>query len=647
VVDADLRVNAIVGSALKHFGQRPYGTLNMNALTRWRTAFLAAAALLLLAGCGGGGDLSRDDTPAAVNGCSGSDCGSVLIGLTDADGDFLSYVVDVVSLKLTRANGTVVETLPGTTRIDFAQYVDTTELLTAATVPNGAYTQATLRLDFTNAEITVESNGAPVSARPVAVDGSALGVVDVNVLLDPRKRLVVAPGLASVFTLDFNLAATNTADLTTTPATVRVMPALLASLEFNNEKDIRVRGPLLSVDSAAGTYVVDVRPFNDRRIRLGRFTVRTTTDTEFEVNGTMLSGSSGLAALASAGAGTATLAFGTLNRGSRQFTAESVRAGGSVPGAGIDTAIGSVIARSGNTLTLRGATLVRDSDGERFVRGNISINIGDGTKVLKSGMRPSQVLDSSAISVGQLIHAFGNSSAQGDNLTLDATRGRVRLFVTPVFGFVNQANPGTLSIKLDSIGGRRASAFNFAGTGLSAVQDADPSNYEVNTGALDVGRLMLNQPVKLLGFVTPFGAAPPDFEARTAVDFAALPANLSISFGRDGSTAPFTSIDGTGLVLNLMSSAIGATRFISIGPRIIDLRSLPASPRIVGASDDLTAYVIVMRNQSAVFESFADFTADLAQRLNGATATLSLNAAGRFDGDANTFTARNIVVLLK
>jgi len=623
----------------------------MNALTRWRTALLGAAAalagLLLLTGCSGGGDLGRSDSPSAATGCSGSDCGAVLIGLTDADGDFLSYTVDVVSLKLTRANGTVVETLPATTRIDFAQYVDITELLTAATVPNGEYMQATLRLDFSNADISVESNGAPVSAKPFAVDGSPLGVVDVNVMLDRRKRLVVAPGFASVFTLDFNLAATNTVDLTKTPAAVTVMPALLASLEFNNDKDIRVRGPLVSVDKAAGSYVVDVRPFNHKSIKLGRFTVRTNADTEFEVNGTMLSGSAGLDALATAGPGTATLAFGTLTRSNRQFTADSVRAGTSVPGAGIDTAIGSVISRSGNTLMLRGATLVRDSDGDRFVRGTISINVGANTKVLKGGVRPAQAVGIEAISVGQLINAFGSASTQGDSVTLDATAGRVRLLVTPLFGFVNQANPGAVSVKIDKLGGRPASAFNFAGTGTTMVQDANPAMYEVNTGALDVSKLAMNQPVKLLGFVTPFGAAPPDFEARTVVDFAALPAELSISFGRDGTTAPFTSVDGTGLVLNLMNSAIGAKRFIVIGPRIIDLRNLPASPRIVGLSDGLTSYVIVMRDQSAVFESFTDFTAELAQRLNGMTATLSLSALGKFDGDTNTFTARTIVVLLK
>jgi len=623
----------------------------MNVFTRLRTALTGVAAgcasLLMLAGCSGGGDLGRPDNAASASGCTGSDCGSLIIGLTDADGDFLSYTVDVVSLKLTRTNGTVVETLPASTRIDFAQYVDITELLTAATVPNGEYKQATLRLDFSNADITVESAGAPLSVKPLAVDGSALGVVDVNVMLDKRRRLVVAPGFASVFTLDFNLAATNTVDLTKTPAEVTVTPALLASLELVNEKTLRVRGPLVSVDQSAGTYVVDVRPFNHKSIRLGRFTVRTTADTEFEVNGNLLSGNAALDALAAAGPGTATVAFGTLSRSNRQFSAETVQVGTSVPGAGIDTAIGSVIARSGNTLTLRGATLVRDSDGDRFVKGTVSITVGASTKVLKSGVRPAQPVGIEAISVGQVIHAFGSASTQGDGATLDASSGRVRLFVTPLFGFVNQANPGAVTIKLDKIGGRPASAFNFAGTGITLAQDADAAMYEIDTGRLDVSRLALNQPLKVLGFVTPFGAAQPDFEARTVVDFPALPAELAISFGKTGATAPFSSLESSGLVLDLTNPAIGSKRFISIGPRSIDLRSLPASPRIVAASDGFTVYVLVQRDESAVFESFADFTAELAQRLNGSTTVVSLSASGKFDGDTNTFAARNVTVLLK
>ena len=624
----------------------------MNVFMRLRTALLGAAAscvsLLMLAGCGGGGgDLGTSNNNTQATGCTGSACGAVLIGLSDADGDFLSYTVDVVSLKLTRANGTVVETLPSTTRIDFAQYVDVAELLTAATVPNGEYSKATLRLDYSNANITVESAGAPVSAKPFTADGTPLGVVDVTVTLDKQRRLVIAPGLTSVFTLDFDLAATNSVDLTKTPAAVTVMPALRAALDLVDEKNLRVRGPLVSVDKTAGTYVVDVNPFNHKNLRLGRVTVRTTNDTEFEINGNMLTGSAALDALAAAGPGTTTLAFGTLSRSNKQFTADSVQAGTSVPGAGIDTAIGSVIARSGNTVTLRGATLVRDSDGDRFLRGNISITVGANTKVLKGGVRPAQMVGIEAISVGQIIHAFGTASVQGDNASLDASSGRVRLFVTPAFGFVNQANPGIVTIKLDSLGGRPVSAFNFAGTGTTMAQDADPNMYELDTGALDVSKLAMNQPVKVLGFVAPFGAAPPDFQARTLVDFPALPAKLLVNFGKMGSTMPFSSQESSGLVLNLASSALGDRPLIIIGPRIINLRNLPASPRIVAPADGFTAYVVVQRDQSVVFESFADFTAELSTRLDGSTALLNLSAFGKFDGDSNTFAARNVTVVLK
>src|SRR5678816_3183321 len=140
--------------------------------------------------------------------------------------------------------------------------------------------------DSSNADINVEQNGAPMAARAVDTSGNALGAVDVTVTLDNRHHLFVAPGRPSLFTLDFNLAATNAVDLTTTPATVTVTPALVASLDLVDQKDMRVRGPLVSVDKTAGTYVVDLRPFDMRAQRFGEVVVHTDASTTFEVNGT-------------------------------------------------------------------------------------------------------------------------------------------------------------------------------------------------------------------------------------------------------------------------------------------------------------------------------------------------------------------------
>jgi len=630
----------------------------MVTISRFRDALsrlgMFTCALILTA-CGGGGSgmnapAPPTDPPAPVSACT--DCGTTFITLTDADGDFLSYNVDVVSLTLKRANGTVVETLPATTRVDFAQYVELTEFLTAATIPNGSYVAATMRLDYSNADITVEQNGAPVAARAVDASGNTLGLVDVTVTLDNRHHLVVSPGRPSLFSLDFNLAATNAVDLTTTPATVTVTPALVASLELVEQKDLRLRGPLVSVDRTAGTYVIDVRPFTMHSMRFGQVTVHTDADTAFEVNGTLYTGGAGLDALLAAGPGTATAAFGTLTTATREFDAQTVFAGTSVPGAGVDTVIGDVIARSGNVLTVRGGTVIRNGDAARFARGNVQVTVGAGTKVVKGGTVPGQVVDIAALSVGQSIEAFGsaapvNSAAMSGDWTLDATAGRVRMNPTKIYGFVKQSGPGALTLQLDSIAGRRASAFNFAGTGVTPAQDADPANYEVMTGALNLSTLTAGEAAKLVGFPTPFGAAPPDFDARTLIDFPRLPAALAINWSPTGTTAPFSTQEPTALVLDLSNPAVGRVHVLQVGPRVFNLSQLPASPSIVPPQDGPAAYLIVLGGESHAFRDFSDFVAELGTRLDGSTTMVGFNASGNYDDDSNTLTARSIVALLK
>ncbi|MFO1426489.1 MAG: hypothetical protein U1F11_05865 [Steroidobacteraceae bacterium] len=76
----------------------------------------------------------------------------------------------------------------------------------------------------------VESGGTPKAAKVVDASGAALGVVQVDLQLDPAHPFAIGPGARSHLALDFNLAATNTVDLTTTPATVKARPVFVASL---------------------------------------------------------------------------------------------------------------------------------------------------------------------------------------------------------------------------------------------------------------------------------------------------------------------------------------------------------------------------------------------------------------------------------
>ena len=81
-----------------------------NAATR---AAVTVAALVLGA-CGGGsstGTSGPDPLATCDPGDTGTvaECGSVIVSFTDADGDFLSYAVDVLSLELERRDGSVIE----------------------------------------------------------------------------------------------------------------------------------------------------------------------------------------------------------------------------------------------------------------------------------------------------------------------------------------------------------------------------------------------------------------------------------------------------------------------------------------------------------------------------------------------------------
>ncbi|MEX0735145.1 MAG: hypothetical protein WD051_11020 [Steroidobacteraceae bacterium] len=616
-----------------------------SAWTRVRTHLIAPIliALLALAGCGGGG--GGIPAPVLDESCSATSCGTLIVGLTDADGDFLSYSVDVVSLTLEKANGSIVETLSVSQRVDFAELVDLTELVTAATIPNGTYVGASIQLDYSDAEVSVEVNGEPVEATVVGEDGQPLGVVDLAIRLDNRNHVVIAPGRPALLQLDFDLAASHEVDITTTPVTAVSAPFIVATIEPVEDKELRVRGPLVSVDTNASSYVIDLRPFNHPSARLGLLTVNTTADTAFEIDGVEFIGAAGLATLAGAPAGTRTAAFGVLDVSERSFTASDVLAGDSVPGPRFDVVHGNVIARVGDELTVRGGTLIRRDDSVRFIRGDITVLIGPDTIVTKDG-GGQNLLRPDAISVGQRVFAAGVASPTDDDVVLDATDGRVRMKLTHLSGSVISAVPGQVTLDLFAIDGRRPAIFDFAGTGVSAAMDADPANYEIETGALNVLGLTPDSPARVFGFVTPFGFAPPDFTGRTVVDVGSLRAIMGIGWGEDGTSAPFLSMGEDGLVIDNANPDLGLRHHIKIGPLVFDITALASAPTVAPASGR-TLFALGERGDIQVFREWAPFVEELTARLGGGATARAFFAHGQYDSASTTLTANYVAVALE
>ncbi len=620
-------------------------------LAIWMTMLLTLA---VLTACGGGAGTSVE-APLATAECDPNDpntfaeCGTVMVALTDADGDFLNYTVDILSLKLETANGRIVETLPRKTRINFTDYVDLTELVTVATVPPATYVSGTISLDYGDAEVFVEADGTAKAAVVTDIDGVALTQTELKITLSNRDHLNVIKGRSALLQLDFDLDASHNVDIVPTPAVAASEQFIVAEVSPVDEKDIRVRGPLANVSEDEMTYTVAIRPFHDRDGDFGRVKVHVSDETEFEVDETVYVGVEGLRALSAAGVGTPTIAQGTLNVAERQFTANIVLAGSSVPGIDSDAVKGNVISRDGNLLTVRGATIIA-SDRRAHFHDDVTVEVGPETLVFKDGHRPSD-LSIDAISIGQRVTIRGTiAQTTTDALTpqihIDATDGAVRMHVTHLLGIVNTVVPGQTDITLHGIDRRRVQAFDFTGTGVSVDDDADPDNYEVATGNLTLADFAAGKPIVAYGFPTAFGMAPPDFTGRTVIDYMDVRSALGVGWGMAGTAAPFTSANSDGLVLNNQNEDIDQRHHIKNGPVLIDLTTLDSDTTIVPKTTDRSLFYIKSDDSLRQYSDFTDFVEDLSQSLDGATTARSMHARGHYDSDTNTLTAYKIGVYL-
>ncbi|MFQ5596755.1 MAG: DUF4382 domain-containing protein [Nitrospiria bacterium] len=610
-------------------------------ITRLSSFFVATAFLLsgfVLSGCGEGGNSGPE---------ASAEKGTLVVSITDAEGDLRKYEVDIQSIKLRKANGTEVETLPNHARIDFSQYVDMEEIVSTASVPLGAYTHATMVLDYTQADIQVDVGGVATPARVVDQDGNPMTVLEVTVALDTNRPLVIAPGLSSHLSLDFDLAATNAVDTTASPPVVRVEPMLIADVnpDLENLKKHRMRGPLLSIHEADETFEIGIRPFrlllDPNRRHFGKLKVVTAPTTVYEVDGKTGIGREGFALLAEKPIFTAVIVLGELHIRDGVFKAREVFAGDSVPGGDRDALRGSVIARNGDRLTVHGVTLIR-SDGAVLLKGNVTVIVGENTKVTRQGehVDDNNPLDKDDISVGQRILVFGKvSGTLPDALTIDATEGHVRMRYTHVAGTVVSIRPDAaeLTLHLQYINGLGIGIFDFTGTG------SRPEAYIVRTRSLNKDNITGGDPLRLRGHVAPFGAAPPDFFAKTAIDVHGKNTIMAVRW-HPPSASPFLSDSASGLKLDL--TGMGRLHHVFHGRLAIPLTPAPA-PQVLPKKNGRGRYAIRQADTITIHSDFGNFVRDINNRLTMDATLGGLYAKGRYIGPTQTIFARRVTVGLR
>ena len=492
-------------------------------------------------------------------------------------------------------------------------------------------------------------NGVPTATKVVGPTGAALTTITVVVTFDPANQLEIKQSGAQRLNLDFNLAASNRINYTTSPITVTATPFLTADNNSSTTKPIRVRGPLVSYNSLQGTYTVYVRPFLDEANSLGSLTLFSAPTTTYVIDNVGLVGADGINAITNLGTGNITSAYTTYapDASAGIFTLTQAYVGTAVESAGADRIEGTVIARSGDILTLRGATLSLRVGGFTYYPADATVKLAAATVVSVDGKPTATGIDKQDVSVGQRILALGQSKVTSGVVVLDATAGRLRILPARVWGTVTAGGLGTATLDLLAFNDLPVSAFNFAGTGTSSSVDANPAEYTLGTDAVDYSTLV-GEAAAGDGFAAGFGAAPPDFTVAGLRGVSAQEVRLEVDWINGGSKTPFSSVSSTTVVADLADPNLGLVHAVGAGPFSTDLTTLAASPSIIASATGRNTFAIGSAVAGVkVFSKFSDFVTELNAISTAAKSVARLVAKGRYDETTNTMTASSISVVLQ
>jgi len=620
----------------------------MNINPQPLNSLLSIFLLLLITACNSGGSVEEEIVLLEPEECvtqdaenSDDNCGTVLVGVTDADGDFLSYNVAVTGMELTRADGTQVSVIPTTQSVNFADYVEISELAAAATIPAGIYTSGSITIDYSNADIQVEKSGDAVAANIIDAEGAPLTSETLQIKLDEANRLVVRRGRPAVIEVDFNLAASHSVDLQTEPVTITTEPFIVAEVDPVFRKERRIRGPLLEVNQDESYYRIAVRPFHRTEGRFGGVSIGVEEQTIFDIDGEAYIGSEGLSQMANLDPETPTLTLGKFERSSDGLKAIMVLAGSSVPGTDMDGARGVIVARSDNNLTVKGASLVR-TNGETAFNQEVDVLIADTTNVSKNRRFQDEVsIDD--LSVGQAVSILGTFTEQGGVSTLDASEGFIRMRLTSASGHSLPDDGQNLNMDLQSLHGRAPDQYNFAGTGIDETVDADASNYEISVDNGVITNLEAGDPMRVLGFISPFGSAPADFNASTVINYSESRSQLVANWPLGEEVIAFSEITSEQLTINIDNGTEeGLYKLVQGGIRT-DLSELNSAVSLSPIADR-GLYTIKDENSIVTFSNFADFTNYLQLKLDEGMSIDLMHAIGGFSSDTNTLSALKIAI---
>jgi hypothetical protein len=197
-----------------------------------------------------------------------------------------------------------------------------------------------------------------------------------------------------------------------------------------------------------------------------------------------------------------------------------------------------------------------------------------------------------------------------------------------------------MTIDLQRIDGRRIALFDFTGTG--ATEDADPTNYEIDTGNINLSNISVDDVVKVRGFVKPFAKTETaDFTAQTIVNVSAVPGTLLVGWPDTSATA--ITIDAGAGTMTLDLTGVGLFHHISRAGVVIDLTQL-AMDTTIEPNTETGVYFILQNGTWQLHTLFSNYLSDLQSRLDDGGAVRGVSARGTFEDDGAVMTAKGMTV---
>ncbi len=576
-------------------------------------ALLLAASISFANSCSSGGD-STSDSPSTTS-----------FAVTDAASDVVeSFTLDILGVSLTAKSGTVSTLLETPVNVDLASLDDTSEVLATRSIPAGLYDTATVTIDLTHARCVLAGQTQPATLEDG--DGNpSPGIIALPI--DLRANPFHAKsGQHHLLELDFDLNQMIAADVGTN--VVSIEPALALHPDPTAHKKLVVFARLADVDVAGSRFVAELS--NSVGSTPSTITATVGAATIWQIDGKPDLGSKGLASLAALAVGTPLQIYGLLDPSSPKFAAQNVEAGLGTEG-GSDVIDGHIVDRVGGA----GADAVLTILGNSHDAANGTFQFATMFSVTTS-FASSQVLrrfsaqafSTDDLDIGQRVRVFG--PLNGTVVDASAANTVIREMPTNLYGHtLVQNDASSVAIDLARVDLEPETLFSWQDGG---TPPADPHDFHV---ALDASGGVLTQigaPVEARGFVSGVADSSSDASATEFTDLTDSPSLLLIRNHSDGFTLT-TTVTTTSISFDITGTAsVGEIAILDQG--FAGVRSLMTGtlPIVVPATSS-GLYTLRDETTGAVsaFDSFADFSDELAVELSHGAAIAHFSAVGLVD----------------